>query len=271
VAFALQDDGWILRSDIIWNKPNAMPESVTDRCTKSHEYIFMLVKNERYYHDADSIREPLKPKTFTTYGTKHHPQGNDALGLVKSDNWGSSVIERQPRLTPDGEIAGANKRTVWVVSSQPYPEAHFATFPKKLIEPMVLAGTSPKACERCGAAWMRVIERTPMIIRNGPKAGGYGSRTTDSLSGTMVAPAETHTVGWKPTCSCPNNTGAGKCLILDPFMGSGTTALVALQYNRQYVGVELNPAYIELAQKRIAVVQPTLSTLWETAVEGGVA
>ncbi|GAC1691012.1 MAG: hypothetical protein PVS3B3_13760 [Ktedonobacteraceae bacterium] len=258
VAIALQEDGWWLRSDIIWHKPTAMPESVTDRPTTSHEHIFLLAKSERYFYDADAIREPLKPKTFTTFGIKHQAQGNDALGMVKSDNWGRTVEERQPRLTTAGEIAGANKRDVWTVASKPYAEAHFATFPPKLIEPCVLAGTAAQACEHCGAAWTRVTERTPMIIKNGPKAGGYGSRTTDSLSGTMLSPAETHTTGWKPTCTCPNNTGSGKCTILDPFLGAGTVALVALQHNRQYIGIELNPDYIALARKRISTIQPTL-------------
>lgn len=267
VAIALQEDGWILRSDIIWNKPTAMPESVTDRPTSAHEHIFLFAKSERYFYDADAIREPLKPKTFTTFGTKHHAQGNDALGMVKSDNWGRTVEERLPKLDIAGEIAGANKRDVWTVVSKPYAEAHFATFPPRLIEPCVLAGTSAQACEHCGATWTRVVERTPMVIKNGPKAGGYGSRTTDSLSGTMVSPAETHTVGWKPTCTCPNNTGSGKCTILDPFMGAGTVALVALQHNRNYLGIELNPDYIALARKRISTIQPTLWSNVQSDVE----
>jgi len=192
VAIALQDDGWWVRSDIIWNKPTAMPESVKDRPTKSHEYIYLLTKSEQYYYNADAIREPLKPKTFTTFGTHHRAQGNDALGLVKSDNWGRTVEFRQPKLTDAGEIAGANKRTVWTVASQPYKEAHFATMPPKLIEPCILAGSRPGD------------------------------------------------------------------IVLDPFSGAGTTALVSLQHNRRYLGIELNAEYIKLAEKRIATVQPTL-------------
>ncbi|ARL90968.1 DNA-methyltransferase [Burkholderia pseudomallei] len=143
LAFALQDAGWYLRQDIIWHKPNPMPESVRDRCTKAHEYLFLLSKGPKYYFDADAIREPLAEKTFTTFGTKHRAQGNDSLGAVKSDNWGRTVKERQPKLTPDGEIAGANKRSVWTIATKPYEGAHFAAFPEALVEPCVLAGSRP--------------------------------------------------------------------------------------------------------------------------------
>lgn len=144
VAFALQADGWYLRQDIIWSKPGPMPESVTDRCTKAHEYIFLLSKAPRYYYDADAIREPLADKTYTTFGTQHRPQGNDALGKVKSDNWGRTVDERQPKRLANGNIAGANKRSVWTVTTKPFKGAHFATFPPDLIEPCIKAGCPPQ-------------------------------------------------------------------------------------------------------------------------------
>lgn len=141
VAFALRSDGWYLRSDIIWHKPNPMPESVTDRPTKAHEYIFLLSKSETYHYDADAIREPLRPKTLTTFGTERKSKGNDALGGVKADNWARDVKERRAKLGPDGQPVGANKRTVWTVGTQPYDGAHFATFPPRLIEPCILAGS----------------------------------------------------------------------------------------------------------------------------------
>jgi DNA modification methylase len=140
VALALQADGWWLRSEIVWAKPTPMPEPVIDRPTRAHEMIYLLAKSEHYAYDADAIRESLAPKTFTTFGTKHHAQGNDALGRVKSDNWGRTVAERKPKLNAAGRIAGANKRDVWTVASRPFREAHFATFPPKLIEPCILAG-----------------------------------------------------------------------------------------------------------------------------------
>jgi len=143
LAFALRADGWFLRSEIIWHKPNPMPESVADRPTKAHEHLFLLSKSARYFYDADAIREPLAPKTLTTFGTEHRTKGGDDLGKVKADNWARSVPTRKPRLTEDGEHAGANKRTVWTVGTQPFKGAHFATFPPRLVEPCILAGSRP--------------------------------------------------------------------------------------------------------------------------------
>ena len=171
VAFALQADGWYLRSDIIWHKPNPMPESVTDRPTKSHEYIFLLTKAERYFYDHEAILEPFQAEWLTTrkpYQIKGNADRNDGGQPPQSANEN-----------------GRNKRTVWTIATQPYPEAHFATFPPKLIEPCILAGSRP---------------------------------------GDVV---------------------------LDPFAGSGTTLYVAKELGRQYLGIELNPAYIQLAQRRL--------------------
>lgn len=251
LAIALQEDGWYLRSDIIWHKLTAMPESVQDRPTSAHEHVFLLAKSARYFYDADAIREPGAEWKGQS-GTFSRAQGKATLLTIPGQSRASHREEREDRVP-----TGRNKRDVWTLASQPYPEAHFATMPPKLVEPCILAGSSPRACEQCGAPWERVTEHNPMVIRNGPKAGGYGSRTTDSLSGTMVSPAETRTVGWRPTCT-HDNAGTGQCIILDPFMGAGTVALVALQHQRTYLGIELNPAYIALAEKRIETVQPHL-------------
>lgn len=178
VAFALQADGWYLRQDIIWSKPNPMPESVTDRCTKAHEYIFMLAKKERYYYDHESVKEP------------------SAQG---SDKWGKGGARKTRGLQGYTNASGAqrdnsggygttgtrNRRSVWTVATRPYKGAHFATFPEALIEPCILAGAPP---------------------------GG---------------------------------------IVLDPFMGSGTTAAVAKKHGRQYLGCELNLDYGVLQQERL--------------------
>lgn len=255
VAIALQEDGWYLRSDIIWHKLTAMPESVSDRPTSAHEHVFLLAKSERYFYDADAIREPLRPKTYTTFGIAHHAQGNDALGMVKSDNWGRTVAERKPKLAADGQPAGANKRNVWPIASQPYSEAHFATMPPKLIEPCILAGTSPRTCEHCGAPWERVIVATGHVNQREPAHAPFTTPTkTDS---TGWAPLHKATNDWQSTCKCANE-GMGKAVVLDPFMGAGTVALVSIRLQRDYLGIELNPSYVELIKKRIAEVQPTL-------------
>ena len=168
VAFALQADGWWLRSDIIWHKPNPMPESVTDRPTKAHEYIFLLSKSSRYYYDADAIKMPARDSTLSHRGggKAGGKTGNqDALGMVASGNWATrcqGVRKGNPLVA---------RRSVWSVASNRYPGSHFATFPPKLVEPCVLAGcpeggivldpffgsgTTGQVAEQCGRAWFGV-------------------------------------------------------------------------------------------------------------------
>jgi len=173
VAFALQADGWYLRQDIIWHKPNPMPESVTDRCTKAHEYIFMLSKSARYYYDHEAVKEPANPANYRERATvRQTPPGQTRQGKLDAKR-GEVLCDTR------------NRRSVWTVATRPYKGAHFATFPPKLIEPCILAGAP---------------------------AGG---------------------------------------IVLDPFMGSGTTAQVALEHGRQYMGCELNPEYAALQQERL--------------------
>ena len=185
VAFALRADGWYLRSDIIWSKPNPMPESVTDRPTKAHEYLFLLTKSPRYFYDADAIREVGVSAEQTAHNERyayeyeaHTARAQRGEGIQPGNN-GNQGIHSRPG------PGGANKRSVWTVSTQPFPGAHFATFPPKLIEPCVLAG---------------------------------------SAMGDLV---------------------------LDPFAGAGTTGLVALRHDRDFVGIELNPEYAAMARNRI--------------------
>jgi len=276
LAFALQIDGWYLRSDIIWAKPNPMPESVQgsgwyrhkvrdkkskewiecsgcEKCkdnngyvlrigagrpTKSHEYLFLFTKSAKYYYDLEAIKEPSK-----------YPDDNRKARSNKDQ-------KRMPTETIAGVRPGSktypmrNKRTVWTIATQPFPEAHFAVFPEKLVEPCILAGTSEKGyCAECGKPIVRMVEALSMQIKHGPKAGGYGSRTTDGLSGTMLKSAETKTIGWKPSCSCDSDTIPG--LVLDPFIGSGTVALVAKKLGRDYLGIELSMEYLKIIRRRL--------------------
>ncbi len=218
-AFALQADGWWLRQDIIWSKPNPMPESVTDRCTKAHEYLFLLSKGPRYYYDAEAILEPASPNTHarlsqdvqSQIGSERVPgKTNGTMKAVGRGSWKGSTFDgpRDLAVRPDTgrkrAPAGSgiknndsmdaalaimpekrNKRSVWEVTTQPFKEAHFATFPPALVEPCILAGC--------------------------PKGG----------------------------------------TVLDPFLGAGTTALVADRLGRNCIGVELNPEYAAMAERRI--------------------
>jgi DNA modification methylase len=174
-AFAMQERGWYLRQDIIWAKPNPMPESVTDRCTKSHEYIFLLTKQPRYYYDNEAIKEDSIWASDSRAGAgrleyEGKRQGQEGTGQE------SFVTITDKR----------NKRSVWTVNTKPYKEAHFAVYPPELIEPCILSGS---------------------------KEGD---------------------------------------IVLDPFSGSGTTGEVALKHNRNYIGLELNPDYARLSERRLA-------------------
>lgn len=179
VALALQADGWVLRQDIIWHKPNPMPESVRDRCTKAHEYIFLLSKSEKYFFDSKAMQE--KANRPDGPGNKTHRHSN--LGIYVNGAAQKNIAKIGPR-------EKRNRRSVWTVATRPYKGAHFATFPPALIEPCILAGSRPND------------------------------------------------------------------IVLDPFMGSGTTAQVAMQHGRQYLGCELNPEYAPLQEQRISSAKP---------------
>ncbi|MFH1226787.1 MAG: site-specific DNA-methyltransferase [Planctomycetota bacterium] len=241
LAFACRADGWYLRSDIIWYKRNPMPESVTDRPTKSHEYIFLLAKSEKYYYDNEAIKEK------STQNGKPHPTGQKISPTRNDTDMAGKTI---------GDGISRNKRSVWDVTTHPFRGAHFATFPIALIEPMVLAGSSEKGvCSECGAPWARIIEskrlnRTELSkddIRYRPNIynGSYGDINGKSDAGYT----ETKTTGWRATCQC--KAGVVPAVVLDPFMGAGTTAVAAKQLHRNFIGIELNPDYIGMAEKRI--------------------
>ena len=279
VAFALQDDGWYLRQDIIWSKPNPMPESVTDRCTKAHEYLFLLSKSERYFWDAAAIAEPAQDvfrPTFRGGAYINNSTYNNSDG-GKSTDVGNVTRENATR----------NKRSVWEIATQPFPEAHFATFPPALIEPCIKAGTSEKGCcAKCGAPWVREVERTQIALRpNSDSIRGNSPSHVRSLDGNPQRGAvacDVKTLGWSPSCSCdqafyacepcnitkhineltdgcpkcgqtmvPSSQGNVPCTVLDPFGGAGTTGLVADRLGRNAIMIELNPEYAAMAEQRI--------------------
>ncbi len=267
LAFALQADGWYLRSDIIWAKPNPMPESVTDRPTKSHEYVFLMSKQAKYFYDAEAIKEGVtggahargdgvNPKAKTPNGWDQENHGRAGYGRFKTkqnESFSAAVA---------GVVNSRNKRTVWTIATQSYPEAHFATFPEKLVEPCIRAGTSERGyCAECGLPWVRVVEKdysNPGNRKSNGRRPGEGFRDMGVRTFAQGKRLEKHikTIGWQPTCSCSADTVPG--LVLDPFFGSGTVGVVAAQNGRNWLGIELNPEYIKLAKKRIPTRQEQL-------------
>lgn len=257
VAFALQADGWYLRQEIIWAKPNPMPESVTDRCTKAHEQIFLLAKSQRYYFDAVAIQEAARYPG--DHGFLRGP-----IEECDSDkvSWRAKTQQQRKINGVDSRTAGAetrNKRSVWTVSTKPYKGAHFATFPPDLIQPCILAGTSEHgACAECGAPWERVVEKVDsgrtqkMPDGFATHSGGHGSFHKDGRekgkTGNPVMLKKT--TGWQRTCQCETEQVV-PCTVLDPFGGSGTTGEVARNAGCHAILCELNPEYVGLIEKRL--------------------
>lgn len=248
VAFALQEDGWWLRSDIVWEKGNCMPESVTDRPTRSHEYIFLLTKSRKYFYDAEAIKEPIAESSKKR--RKYPRYAEDSKGAT-----GKYAVINEKYNTRNTK---RNKRTVWHINTKPYKSAHFAVFPPELPKICILAGTSPKACPKCGAPWERVVDK--LDKRHWTERGNYSSKKLQALKATgfrndgggNFLGSSVVTLGWQPTCSCEDNDGSGKCIVLDPFAGSGTTLQVAEELGRNSIGIELNPEYCKLIEERKA-------------------
>ncbi len=250
VALALRSEGWYLRSDIIWHKPNAMPESVLDRPTKSHEYLFLLSKSESYYYDVEAIREQQadSSRQRAKYGWS---------GVTDDASNGARTGSSYQRMAETGEPIATvpldgrrNKRTVWTIPSHSFSEAHFATFPPALVEPCVLAGTSEQGCcPACGAPWQRIVEQAPCLSERSNHRELIGELGDDLVRDSALEPTYTRTLGWEPTCSCNRDPVAPT--VLDPFCGAGTCGLVATRLRRNFVGIELNPQYAKMAQDRI--------------------
>ena len=249
-ALALQADGWYLRQDVIWGKANPMPESAKDRCTKAHEYIYLLSKTPRYYFDAVAIAEPASPYTNARTARRKVPGGWDTgdgghRGMLgRYDGTGVKAKESAPgsrqnesfsRAISGEVLATRNKRSVWITTTEPFAEAHFATFPPSLIEPAVLASTSERGCcPACGAPWLRVAERDPT--------------------------SQVETTGWEQGCKCTTAEPV-PCTVLDVFGGAGTTGLVADRLHRDAILMELKPEWVELQRRRITGDAPLFAEI----------
>jgi DNA modification methylase len=255
VALALQADGWWLRSDIVWAKGlsfcptysgSCMPESVTDRPTKGHEYVFLLSKSARYFYDGDAVREAnVKP-----FDNSHRSSYQETASSYSLETGHKVKSDAGLPLNP----AGRNLRTVWAINPGSYAGAHFATFPPALVEPMIKAGTSERGCcPTCGKAWERVIEKSGGTLgkswHNHEHDQEQGMSQYMGYSGGIGAqvdadgkPYTIGTLGWRPSCQCPEQEPV-PCTVLDPFGGAGTTGDVARQLGRRWVMVELSEAY----------------------------
>ncbi len=264
VAFALQADGWYLRSDTIWAKPNPMPESITDRPTRSHEYLFLLTKSERYFYDSEAIKEDAATDDIRRpYGSPgmwevdgRPPEKRHGGEPRKQDSLGKNTYTGfNDRYEP---VLKRNKRDVWFIPTQPYPGSHFAVFPEALVEPCIKAGTSEKGCcPKCGAPFVRVIEKGDEV-----KCGHSTSRKAQeviteyrgetSTEHSVFATGTTKekiTTGWRPTCSC--GLDPVPATVLDPFGGSGTVAKVSRDLGRDSIYCDLNPSYVQMAIQRV--------------------
>jgi DNA modification methylase len=248
VAFALQAAGWYLRSDIIWSKPNPMPESVTDRPTKAHEYIFLLTKRERYYFDQDAVRETTgNEMSWDEYAERTAPGATWPSGGMM--NYAGAHKHDGGHAHPNGR----NIRTVWEIATQPYPDAHFATFPEEIAKRCILAGTSERgACVECGAPWERVTDKTLISDGKSAKRGTLRDINDHRVEfGQDHGSYEVKTLGWQPRCKHKEVSSVG-CRVLDPFCGSGTVVQVAQDLGRISIGVDVKLEYIKMARRRSA-------------------
>jgi site-specific DNA-methyltransferase (adenine-specific) len=216
LAVALAQDDWIVRNQVIWHKPNAMPHSVRDRLSNSHETIFLLTRNRRYFFDLDAIRVPGQRRDSRSLSRRRYPPAH-VMPANRPVN-GNGGLARRPM-----HPLGKNPGDVWPVATAGFRGAHFATFPVELVRRPLLATCPPKVCTGCGQPWRRAVE---------------------AIGGRRLA-----TGPLEPACDCQQPARPG--VVLDPFMGSGTVALAAEQHGRDWVGIELNPEYATLSQRRL--------------------
>lgn len=253
-ALALQADGWVWRSEVIWHAPNKMPESVRDRFTRAHEQVLLFGKGPRYYFDSEAVAEPATmriQRRLTPQETR--PNGHAV------DGWKEPrILRAEPSADGDGT---RNKRDVWTIATTPMPAnlrgdgAHYAAWPPALVESMIKASTANKACGACGAAWARQVERESTWAErkaSGATAGNVGVSESyqNGVHGKGVShdlqPKAVRDLGFAPACRCESSVG--RCVVLDPFGGTGTTGAVAEQLGRDSILIDLG--YQELQEKR---------------------
>ncbi len=241
----VDEQGWILRNIIIWYKPNHMPSSVRDRFSNAYEPVFMLVKNKKYWFDLDIVREPHNSKADYSRIVK-------TKSKAKNIPWYGGQVRDNHDIHTCYNPLGKNPGDLWTIPTQPFPEAHFAVFPERLVEPMIKAGCPQWICKECG----KIKERITKVEyqKHRPSGGEYLRKDVNEKRakignwGTMANNliAERYTIGWKD-CGC--NAGWEPGVVLDPFMGSGTTAKVAEKLGRRWIGIEISEKYCEIIKK----------------------
>jgi DNA modification methylase len=235
VALALVQDGWILRNQVIWAKSNPMPSSVTDRLTTTHEVVYFLTRSPHYYFDLDAIRQPLgtaKQQSTSRPARTYPPAGTGAAhrpGWTLNDNRGLFRLKASGQA---GHPLGKNPGDVWTLPTAGFRGGHFAAYPLALAERPLLASCPERVCPVCGRAWQRELKRQ---------------------QARLLAVGEL-----QPACQCGARSLPG--VVLDPFLGTGTTALAAEKHHRDWVGIELNAAYVDLAEQRLAAQRAKVTT-----------
>lgn len=241
-AIALQDDGWLLRNEVIWHKPSHMPSSVRDRLSNSFEYLFHFVKQKKYFYDLDSIREPHKTKGKTR-------------GMTKK-LFGGTTANREGRVLDNGGYseAGKNPGDLWSINPKPFPEAHFACYPTTLCSKPLLATCPNEVCKKCGVARERIIKKEPSKWKDKSRkhktevTNFFNKKGSGGNPGGNWKRTKEETIGWSD-CGCGKGFEPG--VVLDPFVGSGTTLQEAQNQKKAGIGIEINKEYIKLIRKRL--------------------
>lgn len=264
-AICCQEAGWIIRSEIIYHKKNPIPESVNDRPTKAHEHVWLMTKQGKYFWDKEAVKEKTRRVAHVGWKDSDLKKYSCDPRLEKQGTY-----KDWRKYCPTSLVEKRNIRSVWTMATESIPEIHFATWPSKLVRTMILAGSSPRACEICGAPWRRVVKREKVMINpdtkeysgknyieGGRSAGCRLLKQMSELRGLGrnhdTPYLKTRTIGWMPTCKC-DSAGTGRCVVFDPFVGIGTTVVEAEKNGRCGVGMDLSLNYLmDIALKKISI------------------
>ena len=241
LAFALQDAGWWLRRDVVWSKPNPMPESASDRPTTAHEYVFMLTRAPRYWYDAEAVKEPVTGNAHARGNGVNPKAGENSAGSKMNASMSASIA---------GLVDTRNMRSVWTFPTEPNPDAHFATFPREMVRRCLSASCPEHVCAECGEPRRRIVERQEVgDWRGDPERTDLVHRQRAGLSGAdyYAGRVEPRTLVWTDCGHDAYRPG----VVLDPFVGSGTTAVVARAMRRHAVGIDGSAEYLDIAKRRL--------------------